>query len=860
MVSSNKNTQIEFKIRLAEKDVPSKIVYDEKASNFFFVHDTIESEGFRDSNGFEKAFHTFIANVIAKYDIDSSTIDFKAIEASCKSEWEKLSKHVRQKNQSSGAPTILEHLSMIESPELAGKPVTVEAVISSNSTAYLCPAEIEISYGNSETSRTVEIDASDPINIELFKVSTPAKHKRLKEHFFLSENAVIRETRLRNIYSIRLRPKVSSLQTVDEKVVDEKGFEYKGYDVHIVSDTRLQLEPSKIVRLEGLILPEPRTQKTTLLAYKTMFQENDAYDLEKVRALQNLFQNMSLSERLNWILNEFEKFSGIVGRRNLALAGLLAYFTPLHVKLDGETQRGWGNIIFCGDTTTGKTQTVKKLILLLKAGTFITAETASTVGLTGTAIQAKQGEWFIDWGFLPLNDRRLLAIDGVQKLTRENWATLAEAERNGIVTIVKAAKSSARARTRQIKIGNPVNRKGHDYSTKRLQDFTLPCQALSTILDETSIARLDLAVFSQNNVAPEEINRLHDRSYNPILENLSEVLKWCWSGQTETVFSKEAVDCIHDKATILYKKYFYEKIPLVSIDVKWKLARLSAALAYLTLSTEDYKTVKVSREHVEAIADFISQEYDNVGLNILARKQEEGALSCEDVKKMFDTLEKKLEYRVDKKTLKDVLEYIVENGNVTRNEIRTQFDLSEYNQLRPLLSALKEEKLVRSGGKGIRPTRKLVQVHKILQENFLNTFDKDIKVNEADRESSHSKKDNVDSSFSNLDSLDSLGGKDVAGNVEQDVSRANLGQESKKVFEDGDKNVKESGSNLVKDSIAAFFEQFNGKISDEKMRKFIGLWDVSLDDVRKYAFQGEDGTWLPKKSFLDSVRGQEVNT
>jgi DNA replicative helicase MCM subunit Mcm2 (Cdc46/Mcm family) len=101
-------------------------------------------------------------------------------------------------------------------------------------------------------------------------------------------------------------------------------------------------------------------------------------------------------------LDNFERFSKIVGRRNLAMAGFLAYFTPLWVRFDGMLQRGWGNILFCGDTTTAKTETIRRLIMLLKAGMLITAETATAVGLTGTATQVEKEGWFVDWGFLVL--------------------------------------------------------------------------------------------------------------------------------------------------------------------------------------------------------------------------------------------------------------------------------------------------------------------------------------------------------------------------------------------------------------------------------------------------------------------------
>ncbi|MEM3581287.1 MAG: hypothetical protein QXQ64_08540, partial [Candidatus Bathyarchaeia archaeon] len=363
--------------------------------------------------------------------------------------------------------------------------------------------------------------------------------------------------------------------------------------------------------------------------------------------------------------------------------------------------------------TTAKTETVRKMISLLKGGMLVTAETASTVGLTGTATQVERQGWFIDWGFLVLLDRKLLAIDGVHKLSLSNWAALAEAERSGVVSIVKAAKNSAYARTRQIKIANPVDRETGKYTTKTLNSFLYPCQAIATVLDKVSIARLDLAVFSgQNDVLPEEINRNMVRDYDSLLENMSEALKWCWSGKAQIVFSDEALEKIFSEATNLYNTFFYEEIPLVTIDMKWKLARLSAALAYLTLSTEDYKTVKVEAEHVALVADFIRQEYTKAGLNILAQTERHETLAFDDAKILLEKLSQNLSDTLEPEKLCEILKFIVIKGRVTRDELKTKFSLTEHNQIRPLLAVLQAENLVKTG-KGFYPEPKLIQVYKL---------------------------------------------------------------------------------------------------------------------------------------------------
>jgi len=424
--------------------------------------------------------------------------------------------------------------------------------------------------------------------------------------------------------------------------------------------------------------------------------------------------SITVHERVNWILDNFEVYSQIVGRQNLAKATLLCRFTPRWIKFNGDTQKGWGNILLVGDTTTAKTETIRKIISLLKAGMLITAETASTVGLTGTATQVEKEGWYVDWGFLVLMDGKSLDIDGAHKLSLSNWAALAEAERSGVVAIAKAAKDSAYARTRQVKVANAVDRDADKYATQSLANFLYPCQALTSILDKTSIARLDLAVFAdQRDVKAEEINVKFKGDYDEDLELLREALKWCWSNTAEIQFTDEAVELLLKEASSLYNAFFCESVPLASIDMKWKLARLSTAVAFLTLSTEDFSTVTVTEDHVKEVVEFLKNEYIKAGLNTLAQEKRFEVLSLEDVTQIIDRIIEASKGTLDQKMVKNVFKFIVIQGRVTRDRLKTKFGFTEVKQLRPLLAVLSNEKMVRAGN-GLYPTPRLVQAYKIL--------------------------------------------------------------------------------------------------------------------------------------------------
>ena len=618
------------------------------------------------------------------------------------------------------AVPVLEHLTMIENPAVADLPVAVEAIVSSTSVSYLAPRSIQVFVTDKngvEETRMIEIGEKNPVNIKLVGVNEDVKYKRLKRFVEETVNEPgsrirIEEKKWRTIYKVRVRPPVFTLEKREGKIVDEKGYEYKSYDIYVCADEPITFEASSLVRLSGIVLPNPSSQNTTLLVYAVEFPEEfRSFNIEKLEMLKGRFNGLTVQQRVDWILSNFEKFSQIIGRSNLAFEGFLAFFTPTHIQLNGKVERGWGNGADVGDTTTGKSETVKKLILLLKAGMLISAETASAVGLVGTATQSEKGQWTVDWGFLVLNDRKLLAIDGAHKLPFSQWAALSESERSGIVTIAKAAKNSAYARTRQIKIANAVDREQDKFCTKSMKDFLYPIQTLSTVFDKTGIARLDLAVFADSrDVKAEDVNKKLDSNYDGDLELLADALRWCWSNTARAEFTPEAVKEILDSATSLYGTFFADSVPLVSIDMKWKLARLSAALAFMTVSTEDYKTVIVNEEHVQTIVAFIESEYSKSGLNTLAQEDKYETITQEDVQTLIVNIAYRAEIDADKTV--DIIKFIVLHGRVTKDQLKAKFDLADNSQARPLLAVLEGEKLLR-GGRGYYPTAKLIELYKI---------------------------------------------------------------------------------------------------------------------------------------------------
>ena len=224
----------------------------------------------------------------------------------------------------------------------------------------------------------------------------------------------------------------------------------------------------------------------------TVLNENE-FDSEKVRQLQEKFQARTVTENMDWLTTEFEKYSKIIKRRNVAETGFLTFFSPLYINFEDTNIPSWLKSTIEGDSTTGKSETIRKLIVLLKAGQIVSGEMATVAGLAGASVQASGGQWYVDFGVLPMQDRKLLAVDGAHKLQASELDKLAESERNGKIEIVKASKGEAYTRTRQIKIMNPVDE--DRTTTVSMDSFFHPVDCLKNNFQIQSIARIDFCMF-----------------------------------------------------------------------------------------------------------------------------------------------------------------------------------------------------------------------------------------------------------------------------------------------------------------------------------------------------------------------------
>jgi hypothetical protein len=170
---------------------------------------------------------------------------------------------------------------------------------------------------------------------------------------------------------------------------------------------------------------------------------------------------------------------------------------------------------------------------------------------------------------------------------------------------------------------------------------------------------------------------------------------------------------LQEKATELYNKFHYDGIPLVSADMKWKLARLSVSMAYLTLSTDNFTQLLVTKEHVSLVCETLEDEYSRAGLNALAQTAHMERLTPEDVSTLLQSIQGQLSKDpIEIKKLIGILKFILASGGTTKEQIKAKFELTDKSQLRPLIATLQTEGLLKVGH-GYYQTAKLVEAYKV---------------------------------------------------------------------------------------------------------------------------------------------------
>lgn len=453
---------------------------------------------------------------------------------------------------------------------------------------------------------TVTIDPTDYIVPEMISSNTKTIDFILRKHYKLCTKASYRPDEFFTIDRIRMSPNTSYNIEEDFQHVIRTG-------VYVTdAQTSNLIETNKTYNIKALTIPDPKTQYVMHQIYDISDADtntdNFVLDEDLISRLK-IFQaeKGGIQARLDDIYTEYSYQSRIYGRQDLFLMYDLTFFSAITFDFQGQNiGKGWVESCAIGDSGVGKTSVAKFLLKHYRSGELIDGETCTEAGLKGGLSQIA-GQWQLQWGRIPINDRRLVVIDEASGLDIEAIAKMSNIRSSGECILQKVISDKTRARTRIIWISNP---------RKQNTGITHYVHGVEVIKDffgkPEDVRRCDVATTVASGEIPLEVLNMKHKTIVPkYTTDLShQLIRFAWSLRSENIsITEEAEDTILEIAQQMGKKYS-PVIPLVEAsDIRNKLARLSVSLAIRLFNINETGIVIVTKEHVQYIAWWLSKMY-----------------------------------------------------------------------------------------------------------------------------------------------------------------------------------------------------------------------------------------------------------
>lgn len=507
-----------------------------------------------------------------------------------------------------------------------GKLIESEIVVSAKDThPFIIPAKVEVKCPkgghdvclmcpvsvNPDKNSVVDIDKSSPRILDLVNSSSEQIKKILKKVVGIPDPCSFcrfSTIESHNVEEIRAIPQLSIGHNTAETVVRR---------IFSVGHGLATNSPYKI---KARSCVDPNSQHATLVCYET---EAGVDNIDTFTATEDLkiFQPYDWSkEGIEAKLEDLYEdlvcnVTKIFNRNDMHLFIDLVYHSALYIPFQGKYIKGWVDALIIGDSGQGKSEASNALRAHYKCGERIDTKQSSVAGIVG-GVQETNKRWFITWGTIPLNDRRLVILEEVKGMPAESFGKLTDMRSSGIAEIVKIERARTNARTRLLWISNPR-------SGKPMGTYNYGVDAIKELVGSLEdIRRYDMAMaVSSGEVDISVINaKKRDRrtaEHYHTSAKCEQLVLWAWSRTEEQIeIPEETENEILDAATRLGKTYS-SSCPLVEpSDQRLKIVRLATALAARTFSVDDNdeETLVVRPGHVKVVEEFLNRIYRNRAL------------------------------------------------------------------------------------------------------------------------------------------------------------------------------------------------------------------------------------------------------
>ena len=307
----------------------------------------------------------------------------------------------------------------------------------------------------------------------------------------------------------------------------------------------------------------------------------------------------------------------IYGREHQLIAGLLTLMSPLEINFEGKIIRGWMDTLFFGESQSGKSETIKALLLLAKRGGYISGEGLSNVGLQGGI--DKMGDTNVTKpGLFSIHNGEIVFIDELQGMSVDDFSKLSDVRMSGIAKITKVKSFTAPAKCRKIWTANPRPMFGVNHTVK-FNSETFPINLVrKLVVQYEDLTRFDLIVgYKQSDFSLKTKNKdlvKPKRIYGEGI--LSSLVNITWARKTEDIIiPKETEDACYSESERLLNKYQSDFPMVLGAGQPDRMIRLACACASLAiispvLSVESFEKLVVYPEHVLWVGQWLDRLFN----------------------------------------------------------------------------------------------------------------------------------------------------------------------------------------------------------------------------------------------------------
>lgn len=381
-------------------------------------------------------------------------------------------------------------------------------------------------------------------------------------------------------------------------------FEYRHHPAVLLSEDKIRLTENQSYTLAGKIIPEPKSGRFLLavnhyapLAQNILGGLPAKADLDVVRSALRV-EELDPSQVVTRLVEDVRDYQLMIyGQDSMLETLMLSFFLPFQFRLGQYTcERLCPSVMVLGDTLVGKSTSTKKLLSLYGAGRFADMGSKPTfAGLIGGNLQTGgTGKMTFSWGLLPTSHRALVAVDEYNKMDTNDIGALTNTMSSGIaerVTVNGVRKTLCHVR--MLYLCNPRR-------NRSLRSFANPMDAaLEVAGSPQDLGRIEYVHIQQASPLAEVYNSFHEprheRFYTQPLARTH--LQWAWN-LTDTMIQFRHPQYVLDRALDLSRRFGHHTL-LLPQQARFKLARLAAGFAGLTMSMDEELNLVVEDYHVD---------------------------------------------------------------------------------------------------------------------------------------------------------------------------------------------------------------------------------------------------------------------